>query len=137
MKQKIFATLVTTIIAAVFGFALGYLGSSGSIGGWIAFPKEAVGLLVATFIGLSTLFTSTLLSFAADQTSKTWWIYAALSVVFTVFANVLLALLDQGSKLFSMEMFVAAVVVGSANGLIYFFAERYAIKKSKPVFIGD
>jgi len=137
MKQKIFATLTTTVIAAIFGFAFGFLGSSGSIGGWIAFPREAVGLLIATFFGLSTLFTSTLLSFAADQTSKTWWIYAALSVVFTVFAHVLLGLLDQGSKLFSLEMFVAATVVGSANGLIYFFAERYAIKKSKPVIIGN
>jgi hypothetical protein len=137
MKQKIFATLVTTVIAAIIGFAIGYLGSSGSIGGWIAFPKAAVGLLIATFVGLSTLFTSTLLSFAADQTSKTWWIYAGLSVVLTVFANILLGLLTQSTPVFSAEMVIPAIVVGVFNGLVYFFAERFAIKKSKPVFIGD
>lgn len=136
MKQKIFATFVTTIIAAIFGFALGYFGSSGSIGGWIAFHKAAAGLLVATFIGLSTLFTSTLLSLAADQTSKTWWIYAALSVVFTVLAHLLLGRLEQNSALFTLEVFIAAVVAGIANGVVYYFAERYAIKKSEPNIIG-
>jgi len=131
MKQKLFATIVTVVVAAIAGFAIGYLGSSGSIGGWIAFPKAAVGLLCATFIGLTTLFTSTLLSFAADQTGKTWWIYSALNFTFTVLASVILAALDHSNQpLITIELLGTCVVVGVANGLVYYFAERYAINKA-------
>lgn len=129
MKQKIFATLASTFASAFIGFAIGYFLSSGSIGGWIAFHKAALGLLFATYLALTNLVSSTLLSFASDQTGKTWWIYVALSVVFTIFANIALSPLGYGLPPFSLETFIPTAIFGIANGLSYFFAERYAIGK--------
>jgi len=129
MKQKVFATLASACASAFVGFAIGYVLSSGSIGGWISFPKAALGLLFATYLALTNLVSSTLLSFASDRTSKTWWIYVALSVVFTVFANIALSPLGYGVPPFSLETFIPTAIFGIANGLTYFFAERYAIRK--------
>lgn len=130
MNKKLFATIVTTVVAVIIGFAIGFLGSSGSIGGWIAFPKAAVGLLSATFLGLTVLYTSTLLSFTADRVGDTWWIYCPLSVIYTLLAFVILGLIENSSALITIEMIGTSVVVGVPSGLVHYFAERYAIKKS-------
>lgn len=91
MQRKLFATLATAVLAAFAGFAIGFFLSSGSIGGWIAFPKAAAGLVIATYLALTSLLSATLLSFAVDRTGKTWRFYVSLSVVFTVFADVALS----------------------------------------------
>lgn len=64
MNRKFFATVATSVVAAIAGFAIGYFLSSGSIGGWIAFPKAAAGLVFATYLALTGLFSATLFSFA-------------------------------------------------------------------------
>lgn len=130
MNKKLLATIVTTVAAVIIGFVIGWLGSSGSIGGWIAFPKAAVGLLSATFLGLTVLYTSSLLSFTVDRVGNTWWIYCALSVMYTVLAFVILGMIENNSALITLEILGTSVVVGVPSGLVYYFAERYAIKKA-------